>query len=32
MATIVKTKSDSWKAIISITGNPLVTKTLLMVN
>jgi len=27
MATIVKTKSGSWKAIIRITGNPLVTKT-----
>ena len=27
MATIVKTKSGSWKAIIRITGNPIVTKT-----
>ena len=27
MATIVKTNSGSWKAIIRITGNPLVTKT-----
>jgi hypothetical protein len=27
MATIVKTKSGSWKAIIRVTGNPLVTKT-----
>ncbi len=27
MATIVKTKSDSWKAIIRITGNPIATKT-----
>lgn len=27
MATIVKTNSGSWKAIIRITGNPIVTKT-----
>jgi hypothetical protein len=27
MATIVKTNSGSWKAIIRIAGNPLVTKT-----
>jgi len=27
MATIVKTKSGSWKAIICITGSPITTKT-----